>query len=141
MYISILPPMPSVWRIFNITIYGVTEQHTTNEEVRKIMDSYSMEQTMELRCTRWLKKISHMGAERGPQKIPVAWMTNKRPRGRPHQTICHGLASTITDHLDLPTAKMSDWMKLAADNRKWVKHVENKLKLAPSTYKPYVKCQ
>jgi hypothetical protein len=90
------------------------------------------------------RKISHMSAERGPWKILVAWMTNNRPRGRPQQTIRPGLAATLMDHLDLPTAKMSDWMKLAANNGKWGKwgkHVENKLKLAPSTYKPYAKRQ
>jgi hypothetical protein len=128
-------------RMLNITIYDVMEQHISNEEVRKRMNSYSMEQTMELRRARWLEKISHMSAERGPRKIIVAWTTNERPRGRPQQTIRHGLAATLTDHLDLPTAKMSDWMKLAADNGKWGEHVENKLKLAPATYKPYVKRQ
>jgi hypothetical protein len=38
-------------------------------------------------------------------------------------------------------AKMSNWMTLAANNGKWGKHVENKLKLAPATYKPYAKHQ
>ncbi len=81
-----------------------------------------------------------MRSDRGPRKILVAWTTNERPKGRPQQTIRHGLASTLTDHLDLPTARMNDWMKLASDNQKWDKHVENKLRLAPATYKPYAKC-
>ena len=125
--------------MLNITIYDVMEQHITNDEVRRRMGSYSMEQIMELRRARWLEKLSHMGAERGPRKILVAWTTNQRPRGRPQQTIRHGLAATITDHLDFPTAKMNDWMKLATDNERWGKHVENKLRLVPSTYKPYAK--
>ncbi len=115
------------------------QQHILNEEVRKRMDSYKMEQTMELRRARWLEKICHMRSDRGPRKILVAWTTNKWPKGRPQQTIRHGLASTLTDHLDLPTARMNDWMKLASDNQKWGKHVENKLRLAPATYKPYAK--
>jgi hypothetical protein len=94
------------------------EQHISNNEVRKIMDSYSIEQTKELKRSRWLKIISHMGAERGPRKILVAWRTNKCPSGRPQQTIHHGLPSIITDNPDLPIAKMSDWMKLASDNSK-----------------------
>jgi len=126
-------------RMLNITIYDVKEQHISNREVRKRMGSYKMEQTMELRRARWLEKISHMGADRGPRKVIVAWTTNERPKGRPQQTIRHGLATTITDHLDLPTAKMNDWIKLASDNKKWGEHVESKLKLAPSTYKPYAK--
>ena len=125
--------------MLNITIYDVKEQHISNREVRKRMGSYKMEQTMELRRARWLEKISHMGADRGPRKVIVAWTTNERPKGRPQQTIRHGLATTITDHLDLPTAKMNDWIKLASDNKKWGEHVESKLKLAPSTYKPYAK--
>jgi hypothetical protein len=96
--------------MLNITIYNVMEQHILNEEVRKRMDSYKMEQTMELRRSRWLEKIRHMGADRGPRKILVAWTMNKRPSGQPQQT--------ITDHLDLPTAKMSDWIKLASGNKK-----------------------
>jgi hypothetical protein len=35
--------------MLNITIYYVTEQHIPNKEVRKRMDSYSMEQIVELR--------------------------------------------------------------------------------------------
>jgi hypothetical protein len=103
------------------------------------MDSYSMEQMIELRRAQWLGKISQMGEERGPGKILVTWTANKCPSECPHQTICHGLASIITDHLDLPTANMSDWMKLASDTRKWGNHVENKLGLALSSYKPYTK--
>ncbi len=66
-------------------------------------------------------------------------MTNERPRGRPQQTIRHGLAATITDHLDLTSPKMNDWIRLATDHQKWGEHVEVKLGLAPSTYKPYAK--
>jgi hypothetical protein len=86
--------------------------------VRKRIDSYKMEQTMELRCARWLENISHMRADRGPRKILVAWTRNERPKERPQQTIRNGQATTITDHLDLPTANMSDWIKLASDNKK-----------------------
>ena len=78
-----------------------------------------------------------MGAGRGPRKVLVAWTTNKRPSGRPQQTIRHGLAATLTDSLGFPTAKMSDWMTIASDNRKWGEHVEDKLDLAANTYKPY----
>ncbi len=62
-------------------------------------------------------------------------------RGRPQQTIQHGLVSTLTDHLDLPSPKMNDWIKLASDHRKWGDHVETTLGLAPTTYKPYAKCK
>jgi hypothetical protein len=129
----------SLRRMLNITIYQVMEQHISNDEVRTRMKSYSMKQTMELRRARWLEKISHMGPDRGPRKILVAWTTNERPRGRPQQTIRHGLAATITDHLDLPSPKMNDWIRLASDHQKWGEHVEVKLGLAPSTYKPYAK--
>ena len=80
-----------------------------------------------------------MRSDRGPRKILVAWTMNVRPKGRPQQMIRNGLASTLTDHLDLPTARMNDWMKLASDNQKWGEHVENKLRLAPAMYKPYAK--
>jgi hypothetical protein len=107
----------------------------------KEMKSYSMKQTMELRCTRWLEKISHMGAERGPRRMIVAWMTNECPCGCPQQTIQHRLASMITDHLDLPSPKMNYWIRLASNHGDWGEHVETKLGLlAPWTYKPYVKC-
>jgi hypothetical protein len=69
-----------------------------------------MKQMMELRRARWLEKISHMGAKRGPRKILVAWMMNKRPCGYLQQNIQHRLASTLTDHLDFPTANIDDWM-------------------------------
>ncbi len=115
------------------------EQHITNKEVRARMISYSIEQTMELRRTRRLEKISHMGLDRGPRRILVAWTTNKRPRSCPQQTIQHRLESTLTDHLDLPSPKMNDWIKLASDHRRWGDHVEVTLGLAPSTYKPYAK--
>ncbi len=59
--------------MLNITIYDVMEQHISNDTVRERMKSYLMEQTMELRQARWLEKISHMGANRGPRKILVAW--------------------------------------------------------------------
>jgi hypothetical protein len=63
--------------MLNITIFDVMEQHITNEEVRVRMKSYSMEQTIELRRpAQWLEKISHMGSDRGPRKILVAWMMN-----------------------------------------------------------------
>jgi hypothetical protein len=101
------------------------------------LKSYSMKQTMELRRAQWLEKISHMGSDRGPRKILVAWTKNERPRRRPQQTICHGLASTLTDHLDLPSPKMNDWIKLASNHREWGDHVETTLGLAPKTYKPY----
>jgi hypothetical protein len=55
-----------------------------------------------------------MGADRGPRKILVAWMTNECPHGHPQQTIWHGLVATLTDHLDLPSPKMNDWIKLAS---------------------------
>jgi hypothetical protein len=72
----------SLRQMLNITIYDViVEQHISNDEVRKRTESYSMEQTMELRRTQWLEKTSHMGAERGPRKILVAWTTNKCPSG------------------------------------------------------------
>jgi hypothetical protein len=105
--------------MLNITIYNVMEQHISNEEVRERMESYLMKQTMELRHAQWLEKISHMGLDRGPRKILVAWMMNKCPCGHPQQTIRHGLTSTLTDHLDLPSPKMNDWIKLASDHRKW----------------------
>jgi hypothetical protein len=124
-------------RMLNITIYDVMEQHISNDDVRERRRSYSMTQTMELRRARWLEKISHMGANRGPRKILVAWTTNERPSGRPQQTIRHGLARTLTESLDFPSAKMDDWMKIASDNRKWGEHVEDKLDLKPDTYKPY----
>jgi hypothetical protein len=124
-------------RMLNITIHNVMEQHISNDKVRERMKSYSMRQTMELRRARWLEKISHMGVNRGPRKILVAWTTSKRPNGWPQQTIQHGLASTLTNLLDFPTANMDDWMKIALDNRKWDEHVEDKLKLEPHTYKPY----
>jgi hypothetical protein len=38
------------------TIYDVMKQHISNDKVRKRMNSYSMEQTMELRRTQWLEK-------------------------------------------------------------------------------------
>jgi exonuclease III len=129
----------SLRRMLNITIYQVMEQHISNKEVRERMKSYTMKQTMELRRARWLEKISHMGPDRGPRKILVAWTTNERPSGRPQQTIRHGLASTLTDHLNLPSPKMNDWIKLASDHRKWGEHVEVELGLAPTTYKPYAK--
>jgi hypothetical protein len=89
-----------------------------------------------------LKKISHMGSDRGPRKILVAWMTNKCPCGHPQQTIRHGLASTLTDHLRLHSPpKMNDWIKLASDHGKWGEHIEVMLGLAPATYKPYAKCK
>jgi hypothetical protein len=129
----------SLRRMLNITIYEVMEQHISNQEVRTRMHSYSMQQTMELRRARWLEKISHMGSDRGPRKILVAWTTNERPRGRPQQTIRHGLASTLTDHLKLPSPKMNDWIKLASNHKEWGEHVEVKLGLAPATYKPHAK--
>jgi hypothetical protein len=57
--------------MLNIMICDVMdEQHILNEEVRKRMGSYKMEQTrMELRRARWLEKICHMGANRGPRKF------------------------------------------------------------------------
>jgi hypothetical protein len=36
--------------MLNITIYKVMEQQISNKEVIKIMKSYLMKQTMELRC-------------------------------------------------------------------------------------------
>ncbi len=68
--------------MLNITIYDVMQQHISNKEVRKRMDSYKMEQTMELRRARWLEKICHMRSDRGPRKILVAWTRNERPKGR-----------------------------------------------------------
>jgi hypothetical protein len=105
------------------------------------MKSYSIEQTMGLRRARWLEKISHMGSDSNPRKILVAlaWMRNECPRGHPQQTIQHGLASTVMDHLSLPSPKMNDWIKLASDHRKWGDHVEVTLGLAPATFKPYAK--
>jgi hypothetical protein len=39
-----------LWRMLNITIYNIMEQHISNEEIRKRMESYyKMEQKMELR--------------------------------------------------------------------------------------------
>jgi hypothetical protein len=66
----------SLQRMLNITIYDV---NITNKDVRTRMKSYSMKQTMALRRAQWLKKISHMGSDRGPRKILVAWMMNKHP--------------------------------------------------------------
>jgi hypothetical protein len=125
--------------VCNITIYQVMEQHISNKEVRERMKSYTMKQTIELRRARWLKKISHMGSDRGPRKISVAWMMNEHPSSRPQQMIRHGLALTLTDHLKLPSPKMNDWIKLASDHRKWGKHVEVELGLVPTMYKPYDK--
>jgi hypothetical protein len=98
---------------------NVMEQHISNDSVREKRKSYAIKQTMELRLTRWLEKISHMGADRGPRKILVAWTTNERPCGRPQQTIQHGLAATLTYHLNLHSPKMNDWIKLASDHKKW----------------------
>jgi hypothetical protein len=72
--------------MLNITIYDVMERHISNSSVREKMQSYSMKQIMELRRARWLDRISHMGADRSPRKILVAWMTNKCPHGSPQQT-------------------------------------------------------
>jgi hypothetical protein len=100
-----------------------------------------MKQAMELRCAQWLEKITHIGSDRGPRKILVAWRTNKCPRRCPQQTIRHGMASTLTDHLDLASPKMSNWIKLAwSDHRKWGEHIiEVTLGLPPAAYKPYAK--
>jgi hypothetical protein len=75
-------------QMLNITtIYDVMERHISNSSVREKMQSYSMKQIMELRRAGWLDKISHMvGADRGPRKILVAWMTNECPHGSPQQT-------------------------------------------------------
>jgi hypothetical protein len=126
--------------MLNITIYDVMEQHISNDEVRKIMESCSMEQMAELRHAQWLEKTSHMGAERGPRKILVAWTTNEHPSGCPQQTIQRGLASTRTDHLYLPTANMNNWIKLASNQSKWGKQIEDKVGLVPFMYKPYAEC-
>jgi hypothetical protein len=64
--------------MLNITIYDVMEQHISNKEVRKRLDSYKIEQTMQLRRARWLEKISHMRANRGPRKILVPGMDDKQ---------------------------------------------------------------
>jgi hypothetical protein len=91
-----------------------------------------------------LEKISHMGAERGPRKMIVVWMMNDCPCSHPQQTIRHGLASMLMDHLDLPSPKMNNWFKLAfnhKDHKDWSEHIETKLGLlAPSTNKPHAKC-
>jgi hypothetical protein len=126
--------------MLNITIYDVMEEHISNNSVREKMMSYSMRQIMELRLARWLEKISHMGADRGSINILVARMTNERLHGHPQQTIQHELAATLTNHLDLPSPKMNNWIKLASDHRKWGEYVEVKLGLALSMYKPYAKC-
>ncbi len=128
----------SLRQMLNITIYDVMEQHISNDDVRERTRSYSMKQTMELRRARWLEKISHMGSNKGPKKFLSAWPTNERPHRRPQQMIRHRLASTLTDHLDLPSPEINGWIKLASDHRKWGDHVETMLGLAPSTYyKPY----
>jgi hypothetical protein len=108
--------------MLNVTIYDVMERHISNNSVRKEMKSYSMKQTIELSRARWLEKISHMGAERGPRRMIVAWTTNKCPRGHPQQTIRHGLALTLTDHLYLPSPKMNDGIKLASNHKNWGEH-------------------
>jgi hypothetical protein len=79
----------SIQRMLNITIYDVMEHHISNGNVWERMESYSMEQRMELRCPQWLEKSSHMGAERGPRKNLVAWTMNERPQG------CHNKWSNM----------------------------------------------
>jgi hypothetical protein len=78
-----------------------------------------------------------MGSDRGPRKILLAWMMNECSRRRPKQMIRRGLASTQTDHLDLPSPEMNNWIKVMSDHKKWGEHIEVTLGLPPAMYKPY----
>ena len=115
----------------------VKENSIRNEYILEHLDCQTLLQQMELRRARWLEKMSNMPANRNPRKVLISWTQQKRPVGRPKQTIRHGYATTVVKSLGFDNAGLNSWMTVAKDHSSWAQQVELHLELPTDTYKPF----
>ena len=71
------------------------------------------------------------------RKVLISWTQQKRPVGRPKQTIRHGYATTVVKSLGFDNAGLNSWMTVAKDHSSWAQQVELHLELPTDTYKPF----
>ena len=87
---------------------------------------------MELKRSKWLKKLANYDYSRNPRKLLKAWHYNMpRPVGRTQQTIKKSLSNTLTKSLGL-SDQINDWMEIAKNKLSWNKTVNKSLNLIAS---------
>lgn len=97
--------------------------HTDLEKRLRISDVLSI---LESRRLQWLGHVYRMPADRLPRRLLSSWVTNPRPKGRPHLTYGHGLVN------DLKTHGLGDtWSALALDRVSWRAKVKAVRKCKP----------
>ena len=122
-------------RMCGLTMWDVAEKRITNEQVRRFVDSPTMDSLMETRRCRWLCKLSLMKESRSPRRMLGAWCTTPRPVGRPQQTIRHAYISTLKKlGFEGEKGELREWMTVARDRSAWARKVEYKLLLPPGSF-------
>ncbi len=85
--------------------------HTDLEKRLRISDVLSI---LESRRLQWLGHVYRMPADRLPRRLLSLWVTNLRPKGRPHLTYGHGLVNNLKTHGLIDT-----WSTIALDRVSW----------------------
>ena len=87
---------------------------------------------MELKRSKWLKKLANYDYSRNPRKLLKAWYYNMpRPVGRTQQTIKKSLSYTLTKSLGF-SDKLNDWIEIAKNELSWDRIINKSLNLIAS---------
>ena len=119
-------------RMVKITIYDVMENRIRNETVREELGNCrTLHQIMELKRSKWLRKLATSGYGRNPRSLIKAWRYKKpRPRGNPQHTIKKSLSDTLINSLGL-SDEINDWIKFFKQSD-WNKECTKRLNLTVS---------
>ena len=79
-----------------------------------------MEKIIHYRRLAWMHKIAIMPSNRNPKKFLNAWISSKRPVGRPNITTRDSfLKSLHFCDFKCPNGKLDQWIPEARDYTKW----------------------
>ena len=106
--------------ILGINMWEVSMYKVKNWTILARVGVPSMEKIIHYRRLAWMHKIAIMPSNRNPKKFLNAWISSKRPVGRPNITTRDSfLKSLHFCDFKCPNGKLDQWIPEARDYTKW----------------------